>query len=309
MSLSGMLDGVARAESARELKLRVMDDLPALLGASANGLYLFGPDGNVNELQTRGVRDSFIFVYEQLGRGADPILERALLTGRAEHDAGVYPGDSWTRSPLYRECGGPWHIRHYLCVPLVAGGHILGTLNFARRSQAHPFDERDCALATRAAREIAARLHSFAEEPERAAAEANPSFEELGRMRAERVRARLQAAADEGEELDALEAARLWDEVAAGRLAPLDCFDEGDRTYLLLPAGGGAPAASARPLTHREREVVGRAAAGQSNKEIAFDLDISLNTVGSTLLGARRKLGVGSRVKLVAAARRLGLAG
>lgn len=308
--LHELLHGVARAESARELKLRVMDDVPDLFGAGATGLYLFGPDGNVNELHTRGVRDGFIFVYEQMGRGNDPILERALATRAAAHDALVFRGDGWQRSALYLECGGPWLIRHYLCVPILVDGQVVGTLNLGRRSEAHPFGPGDSADATAVCRAVAERLRALARAPEGASATERPTIEELGRLRAEQVRVRLHAAALErgGVALDAQAADALWSEVAAGRVTPLDCFDEGDRTYLLLPIVDARTPAPRRPLTAREAQVVARAAAGLSNKEIAFELGISVNTVGSALLAAREKLGAASRVALVATARRIGLA-
>jgi DNA-binding CsgD family transcriptional regulator len=307
-TLRQILHDIAQAPSARDLKLLVMDQLAASFGVSANGLYLFGSDGNVSEVHTRGVRDGFILTYEQLGRGRDPILEHALRTGAATHDGVIYPGDQWRRSTLYRECGGPWQIQHYLCVPILVGGRIAGTLNLGRRSEAHPFGRDDSARATVVCRAIAARLEALAAEPEGAAAP-RPTIEDFGRQRAERTQVRMHAAALERQSLALADeqAGALWDAVLAGRVAPLDCFDAGDRTYLLLP-NRSAPSPPRRPLTRREAEVVGRVAAGLANKEIAFELGISLNTVGSALLSARQKLGVGSRVELVATARRLGLA-
>ncbi len=317
MAVRKVLDAVANATNARDVKLRIMDQVPELFGEGAIGLYMFGADQAVTEVHTRGVRDGFILTYEQMGRGHDPILERALRTGEATHDGTVYPGDEWRQSRLYRECGGPWLIRHYMCAPIVAGGKLIGTLNLGRRSEAHPFGAKETAGVAAICRAIAARLCALDEPRDRdgggdgdaGAGESGPTIEELGRLRAEQVRLRMHAAELEARArtLGGDEAAALWDEVASGRVAPLDLFDHGDRTYVLLPARQGAPVAPRRPLTRRESEVVRRAAAGLANKEIAFELGISLNTVGSALRAARDKLGVASRVKLVETARRLGL--
>jgi DNA-binding CsgD family transcriptional regulator len=301
------LHAISHAANARELRLRIMDDVPEPFGAGATGLYLFGPDGNVNELHARGVRDGFILVYEQMGRGNDPILERAMQSRQATHDGIVYRGDGWQRSALYRECGGPWQIKHYLCVPILVGEQIVGTLNLGRRSEAHPFGPRDSASATAVCRLIATRLRAFARESE-APTGAHPTIEELGRLRAERTRLRLHAAEMEEHavQLGIDRAGALWDAVISGHVAPLDYFEQGERTYILLSSSEAAPLGPGRPLTRREAEVVCRVAAGLANKEIAFELGISLNTVGSVLLAAKQKLGVSSRVKVVEMARRLG---
>ena len=127
------------------------------------------------------------------------------------------------------------------------------------------------------------RLSALSRQPEREPDESRPTIEQLARLRAERVQVRMNAAAleERGAALGAERASALWDDVAVGRVAPLDFFDEGDRTYVLLPTDDAAPPAPRRTLAPRETEVVRRAAAGLANKEIAFELGISLNTVGS----------------------------
>jgi len=305
--LQQLLDGIARAPTAHELKVRVMDQVAAPFGAGSTGLYLFGPDGGVAELHTRGLRDGFTLAYEQLGRGADPILERALRTRAAAHDASVY-GEGWTRSQLYRECGGPWQIKHYLCVPIVIAGAVVGTLNLGRRSAAHPFRAREVASATAVCRRIAARLDALARVPERPPARSQATIEDLGRLCADRTHVRLNARVLEAgaTRLGDDEARALWEALSARHVTPLDSFEDGERTYVLLQAPHAEPPPRAQ-LTRRESQVVSRMAAGLATKEIAFELGISYNTVAAALTSARGKLGVRSRVKLVELARRLGI--
>lgn len=62
-------------------------------------------------------------------------------------------------------------------------------------------------------------------------------------------------------------------------------------------------------LSPREREVWLRAARGQLNKQIAYDLGIVERTVKLHRAAAMRKLGAGSLADLVVAAERLGLIG
>jgi DNA-binding CsgD family transcriptional regulator len=91
-------------------------------------------------------------------------------------------------------------------------------------------------------------------------------------------------------------------------LAAAEIFSHlGARAWLALAEremgriGGRAPTGSA--LTAAERNVAERAAAGQSNKEIAAELMVSPRTVESQLSSAYRKLDVHARGWLAAALR------
>jgi len=65
------------------------------------------------------------------------------------------------------------------------------------------------------------------------------------------------------------------------------------------PTDGGWAA-----LTAAERRVLGRALEGCANKAIAIDLRLAGSTIAGYLAAAARKLGVGSRVELIATCRR-----
>jgi DNA-binding CsgD family transcriptional regulator len=61
------------------------------------------------------------------------------------------------------------------------------------------------------------------------------------------------------------------------------------------------PGANCRPLlSRRQRQIVGLALVGQSNKQIAAELGLSTGTVAAHLSAAMHKLGVKSRAELVA---------
>jgi DNA-binding CsgD family transcriptional regulator len=68
------------------------------------------------------------------------------------------------------------------------------------------------------------------------------------------------------------------------------------------PIGSTPPGAR---LTKREEQVLKHAAAGQNNKSIAHTLGLSPSTVGVLLFRAAAKLGVKSRLELLAAYLRL----
>jgi LuxR family maltose regulon positive regulatory protein len=84
----------------------------------------------------------------------------------------------------------------------------------------------------------------------------------------------------------------------------------------LAPAGRRAAApvpaslpVLAQPLSERELEVLGLLAAGRSNREIAEELVVALDTVKKHVSHVLDKLGAANRTQAVAHARELGLLG
>ena len=88
--------------------------------------------------------------------------------------------------------------------------------------------------------------------------------------------------------------------LAGGRYLPPRFIDIASRQ------GGAAPAAGAR-LTARQIDVLKLIATGQSNKEIARDLDLSPATVKAHTAAAIAVLGASNRAEAVFRARELGL--
>jgi LuxR family maltose regulon positive regulatory protein len=103
-------------------------------------------------------------------------------------------------------------------------------------------------------------------------------------------------------------------EDAAARRVPLGCLARLQAAFDAAPAPAGARprAAPVVPgivdqLTSRELEVLGRLAAGSSNRDIARDLVVSLDTVKKHVGHVLGKLGAANRTEAVARARQLGL--
>ena len=59
------------------------------------------------------------------------------------------------------------------------------------------------------------------------------------------------------------------------------------------------PLASGELLTSREREVLQHIANGESNKQIARELDLSVRTVETHRLNIKRKLGIDGQAELI----------
>jgi DNA-binding NarL/FixJ family response regulator len=95
--------------------------------------------------------------------------------------------------------------------------------------------------------------------------------------------------------LDDGELTAAWQALAMGRWSIVSHFDERGRRHLVA-----VPCRRPPRLTAREREIVVLVATGAANKAIAFDLGVATSTVSVHLANAMRKLGVHSRVALVA---------
>ena len=84
---------------------------------------------------------------------------------------------------------------------------------------------------------------------------------------------------------------------SASRWSLVDHFDKDGRRYLV--ARKNDPFVQGSKLTLRERQVLGFACLGHSNKLIAYELGLATATVGVLLSTAMRKLEIPTRVELI----------
>ncbi len=100
--------------------------------------------------------------------------------------------------------------------------------------------------------------------------------------------------------IDADRALGEWLGLVDGRWSLVDTFDRDGKRYVLVR--GNEPQVSGLSLlTERERAVVGYAAMGHSNKQIAYDLGIAHATVRVLLSRAAKRLGARTRAALLEA--------
>jgi DNA-binding CsgD family transcriptional regulator len=97
---------------------------------------------------------------------------------------------------------------------------------------------------------------------------------------------------------DADEALALWHVLTERRWSIADRFEENGRRYVVAYANEPSPPSLPSGLTPREMQVAALAAAGHSNKEIAYELGVSPSTIASHLASAMRRLRVRTRVGL-----------
>ncbi len=100
-------------------------------------------------------------------------------------------------------------------------------------------------------------------------------------------------------------AVELWRTLVDAELTLLDHFERGGKRYVVAVANPPASVAARAlaSLAPRERQVVAAAAAGRTNKLIAYELGIADSTVRVLLARAARRLGASSRQELVAIVR------
>jgi DNA-binding CsgD family transcriptional regulator len=94
----------------------------------------------------------------------------------------------------------------------------------------------------------------------------------------------------------------LWKGLVAGRWSLVEHFDHDGKRYLVAKRNG----LDLRPwpaLTDREAQALAFVAEGQTLKLVGYQLGVSTGTVAGDLMRAQRKVGVASRLELVAAYR------
>lgn len=105
--------------------------------------------------------------------------------------------------------------------------------------------------------------------------------------------------------LDESEAVDTWQALVSGRWTLIDQIDRDGRRYFVARKND-PDVARHHALTRRERQVIGFAALGHTNKLIAYELGLSVSSVAVYLDVAMEKLGVSSRAQLIVAARAFG---
>ena len=99
---------------------------------------------------------------------------------------------------------------------------------------------------------------------------------------------------------DSERAVGLWSPLVDAELTLLDSFEHGGKRYVVAVENPPTKVEGLSSLSPREQQVVAMAAAGRSNKIIAYELGLAYSTVRVLLARAARRLGVKSRRDIVA---------
>lgn len=156
--LMDLIYGLQRAISSQDVQQSFMRDIGAIIPASAYGIFHLDPvSGLLRSRATSGVSAAHIEEYECAWRDKDPLLNYARTALKPAHE-GVTPiRHGWRRTP-YRSYLAREGFEHSMLAPVVVGGKLVATLNFARGSAAPPFATRDLSVLCVIADHVAAVL-------------------------------------------------------------------------------------------------------------------------------------------------------
>jgi DNA-binding CsgD family transcriptional regulator len=287
--VAGYAAAISESLDVQRLASAHLRTVRKLIGADAYGIYSLDPQSYApTALAVTGVSDSFVETYESLGRRQDPCFRHMLSTGRAVDDRMVFRRPMTSDPSSYAGMLRRHRLHFTMQAPLVAGGAVLGTINFARSSRHGPFRAGELRAATALARHASIALaHTLEHEGLRercAAAEhvvAN-SREPVAVLR------------DDGEVVVQSAAFARARSGGTGELAtetvpgtPLEV------ARVAAPRPGTAVADGL--LTGREAEILTLACEGLTDAQIAARLCITVHTVKQHLKRSYAKLGAHSR--------------
>lgn len=121
----------------------LMDSLGKTIPAQRWGLYLYNPDGSLATVEVKGMAnvETFVDLYQTLGRDVDPVLQYVSQNHAPAHEALVVPPGGWHRSELYQRCCGYYGHEHIMEGPIFGAGkssanRLIGGLYFAKTGSA-----------------------------------------------------------------------------------------------------------------------------------------------------------------------------
>jgi DNA-binding CsgD family transcriptional regulator/PAS domain-containing protein len=318
-----------------------LEGVSRVLSAQCIAIYLLDADtGRPTRIASRGVSKRFLDLYEQYGRGCDPLLRYVIHNAEPVHDGILYAGGEWRYHPV-REVLSTERMESVLEAPLLGRHAVVGTLNFARTPTLPTFDDDDLVMIERMSQHTSQALtHALAlSEAGRRQRVAEAMLQAAGmgviltdgrgnvhyaNLSAERLLDRCEAnqalkgcvsgavQANLGELAGAaVETTRsiYLPTRSIGRHAYLSLRSvrmpvETEMIVTFLYEPGEVPDFQhlSGVLTYREIQVLELLAQGLDNKQIASRLTLSINTVKSHLKRMSAKLEVSSRSQLLSRA-------
>ncbi|MFZ2174671.1 MAG: LuxR C-terminal-related transcriptional regulator [Rhodococcus sp. (in: high G+C Gram-positive bacteria)] len=328
MKLSSSLMDV---DDLAELGDAYFGQIGAVMDLPMQAIYLFNDDAQTPAwYESRNVSDRFMTTYEQCGRPVDEELRQALLTAAPVYNLAQRTIREWRETEVYQRVDRLENMVHVLKAPVVAGGTIIGTIDFASDSVGTEIGEIDMDLMVaianvvggavinlrrREALQQQVAMSRMALETSSAAVvyfsagsidpQWTPSATELVCELQEGADILYRILRDVGVTSSVLHRSYLV-RLTNGAKDVLEC------TVRPVPGEPGAQVLelaleTARPrfrspalqsLSTREYDVAGLVAAGFSDREIAEELTLSLHTVRQHVKNIYNKLGICSRVHL-----------
>ena len=130
--LQALFNAIATAKTEQELRERFMDRVGEFFRVQRWGIYLLNETLHPAQMEVYGLPDQFVECYEAVGREVDPVLHYVIERHAPAHEGMVLPPGGWKQCELYQRCCAYYDHEHIMTGPIVRGGRLAGTVNFAR---------------------------------------------------------------------------------------------------------------------------------------------------------------------------------
>ena len=143
MTIQSLFHHLAIASTEYELRSVFLDTAGELFQAQAWGFTLLDRDFQIIETDKRGLPDSFVDCYNEVGIPKDPVMSSVIERHAPVHNHLVLSPENWKRSAIYQHVALRYGIEHIMMGPLVGGGHLVGKVYLMRNSKTMPFSTED----------------------------------------------------------------------------------------------------------------------------------------------------------------------
>lgn len=143
MRMQSLFHHLAIAPNEYELRLRFLDTAGEIFQAQAWGFTILDRDFQIVETDKRGLPDSFVNCYNEVGIPKDPVMSSVIERHAPVHNQLVLSPDNWRRSAIYQHVALRYGIEHIMIGPLIGRGHLVGKVYLMRNSRMMPFVAED----------------------------------------------------------------------------------------------------------------------------------------------------------------------
>ncbi|OUL20924.1 transcriptional regulator [Nostoc sp. T09] len=166
-NLQSLFHAIASASDERKLRLAFMDEVGKYFGVQRWGIYLTDEQSHLASVDVNGVPDSLVERYEQVGRAVDPVMRYVVERHAPAHEELVLPPGGWKQCELYQHCCAYYDHEHIMTGPIVGGGRLIGTINFARVGNTPAFNVENLADLSALCLHMSACLAMLKQQPQR----------------------------------------------------------------------------------------------------------------------------------------------
>ncbi|MBD2344264.1 helix-turn-helix transcriptional regulator [Anabaena subtropica] len=166
-TLQALIQKIGNAPSVNQLCGHYMDTAGELFSSQHWGIHIRNKQGQRGIIQMKGLPDSFIDYYSNVGAAMDKVMEYVVSHHAPAHEQIIFTEEAWKQSELYRiGCGKIYDHEHIMTGPIVGEGKLIGTVQFARTSGTPAYNTQDLLRLSAVCSHISAKLALLRSQPE-----------------------------------------------------------------------------------------------------------------------------------------------